>query len=315
MDFFISYNKADREWAEWIAYVLEEEGFSTSVQAWDFRPGKNFVLELQRVAGSADRTIMVLSPDYLVSEFGSPEWAAAFAGDPKGDRAKLLPVMVRPCEPTGMLRQIVRIDLVGQGEENARKRLLEGVKEKRGKPDVRPAFPTRAAEDKETAPQPRQYSPRRSSSAPYIPDIRRPPTDADRRKFVKAGFATIADRFRSGLEALKSRYGEIETDIDFRGDSDFTAEVFSAGKSRCHCRIWLGGMLSKDSISYNEGRVLQNNAVNEMLSIFSDNNQLYLSATMGASFFEREGFDLKRLSPEAAADYLWRRFLEPLERA
>jgi hypothetical protein len=40
-DFFISYNEADRGWAEWIAWQLEAEGYSTIVQAWDFRPGGN----------------------------------------------------------------------------------------------------------------------------------------------------------------------------------------------------------------------------------------------------------------------------------
>ncbi len=30
-DFFISYNKADREWAEWIAWQLEEEGYTTVI--------------------------------------------------------------------------------------------------------------------------------------------------------------------------------------------------------------------------------------------------------------------------------------------
>lgn len=32
-DFFISYTGVDRPWAEWIAYVLEEEGFTTKIQA------------------------------------------------------------------------------------------------------------------------------------------------------------------------------------------------------------------------------------------------------------------------------------------
>ena len=41
-DFFISYNKADRTWAEWIAWELEAAGYSSVVQAWDFRPGDNF---------------------------------------------------------------------------------------------------------------------------------------------------------------------------------------------------------------------------------------------------------------------------------
>jgi TIR domain len=44
VDFFISYNKADRAWAEWIAWQLEQAGYQTTNQAWDFRPGSNFVL-------------------------------------------------------------------------------------------------------------------------------------------------------------------------------------------------------------------------------------------------------------------------------
>jgi hypothetical protein len=55
-DFFVSYNKADA-WAEWIAWQLEEAGYSTVIQAWDFRPGSNFVLEMHRAAQEAERTV------------------------------------------------------------------------------------------------------------------------------------------------------------------------------------------------------------------------------------------------------------------
>ena len=83
-DFFISYTGVDRGWAEWIAWTLEEAGFSVVLQAWDFlAPGSNFVLEMQRAAVGASRTIAVLSPDYLTSHFAAPEWAAALAGDPR----------------------------------------------------------------------------------------------------------------------------------------------------------------------------------------------------------------------------------------
>ena len=49
-DFFVSYNKADRDWAEWIAWTLEEAGYSVVIQAWDFRAGGNFVLEMHKAA-------------------------------------------------------------------------------------------------------------------------------------------------------------------------------------------------------------------------------------------------------------------------
>jgi hypothetical protein len=46
-DFFISYTQADRGWAEWIAWALEEDGYRVLVQAWDFLPGSNWMAQVQ----------------------------------------------------------------------------------------------------------------------------------------------------------------------------------------------------------------------------------------------------------------------------
>ena len=85
-DFFISYTHADQRWAEWIAWHLEEAGYHTMLQAWDFLAGSNFVLEMDAAARQATRTIAVLSPDYFSSKFTRAEWAAAFKRDPTGDQ-------------------------------------------------------------------------------------------------------------------------------------------------------------------------------------------------------------------------------------
>ena len=42
-DFFVSYNKADETYAEWIAWNLEDAGYTTVIQVWDFKAGHNFV--------------------------------------------------------------------------------------------------------------------------------------------------------------------------------------------------------------------------------------------------------------------------------
>ena len=139
-DFFISYTGKDRAWAEWIAWQLEETGYSVVIQAWDFRPGGNFVLDVQK-ATEAERTIAVLSPDYLQKPFPQAEWAAAFAQDPTGDGHKLLPVRVRECSPKGLLAQIAYIDLAGKNETAAKVELLNGVKRGRVKPATAPGFP------------------------------------------------------------------------------------------------------------------------------------------------------------------------------
>jgi hypothetical protein len=96
---------------------------------------------MQRAAAEAARTIAVLSPDYLASRFTQPEWAAAFAQDPTGEKGTLLPVRVQECDLKGLLPQIVYVDLVGLEEAAAKESLLAGVLRGRAKPTAPPGFP------------------------------------------------------------------------------------------------------------------------------------------------------------------------------
>lgn len=77
-DFFVSFNKADRAWATWIAWVLEEAGYSVFFQDWDFRG--NFVLEMDKAHSWSRRTIAVLSPDYpAASRYSATKGCVALA--------------------------------------------------------------------------------------------------------------------------------------------------------------------------------------------------------------------------------------------
>ncbi|MFB9237701.1 FxSxx-COOH system tetratricopeptide repeat protein [Plantactinospora siamensis] len=143
-DFFISYTQSDREWAEWIAVELERAGYTTVIQAWDIRPGTDFVHEMQRASMNARRTVAVLSPAYFASGFAEAEWRAAFVKDPTGERRLLLPVRVRECAPPGMLASLVYVDLTDVDETEARARLLAAA----GPDPVRPTtsiFPGRSS--------------------------------------------------------------------------------------------------------------------------------------------------------------------------
>src|SRR5437660_711663 len=141
-DFFISYNKADRQWAEWIAWQLEQAGYSVIVQAWDFLAGSNFVLEMHKAAIEAEQTIAVLSPNYLNALYTQPEWAAALVQDPTGAEGKLVPVRVQDCKPQGILTAISYIDLVGlENEQDSQDKLLRAIGRQRTKPKTAPPFP------------------------------------------------------------------------------------------------------------------------------------------------------------------------------
>ena len=143
-DFFLSYTQADRAWAEWIAWVLEEQSYKVLIQAWDFVPGSNWAAKMQAGIRDAARTIAVLSPAYLKSAYGGAEWQAAWASDPDGTSRRLLVVRVADCDRPGLLAQIVSIDLFGVAEDQARAALLQmaaAAQSGRAKPAHAPRFP------------------------------------------------------------------------------------------------------------------------------------------------------------------------------
>lgn len=138
---FVSYNRADRQWAEWIAWQLEAAGYNVFIQAWDIRPGSNFVVAMQSASANSERTLAVLSSNYLNAKFTQPEWTAAFAQDPTGEAGILVPVRVSEIQLSGLWVSIVYIDLVGLSEEDAKAALLEGIAHGRAKPSASPSFP------------------------------------------------------------------------------------------------------------------------------------------------------------------------------
>lgn len=142
VDFFISYADKDTRWAEWIAWILEEDGYRVIVQAWDFVPGSNFVLQMHNALIQSKCAIALLSPTYVAfSQFAQPEWAAAFAKDPTGKMGTLKPVKVENCVVEGLLKPIVLVDLVGMDETRAREKVRQAFSGDRMKPSTQPDFP------------------------------------------------------------------------------------------------------------------------------------------------------------------------------
>lgn len=140
-DFFISYATADEAWAVWIATQLEDAGFSTYLQALDFRPGQNFVSKMAEGL-DARHTIAVITQTYLERQMPEAEWTAAFASDPVGARRTLIPVLVESCTIPRLLATRIYIDLtVAATDEEATRILLDGVAPGRAPRHSAPPFP------------------------------------------------------------------------------------------------------------------------------------------------------------------------------
>lgn len=220
-DFFVSYTQADRAWAEWIAWVLEEDRHRVLVQAWDFVPGSNWIHGMQEGVAKAARTIAVLSPDYLQSEYGSAEWEAAWAADPGGRQRKLLVARVRECDRPGFLAGVVDVDLFGRPEAETRARLRTMVSSAvtgRAKPKVAPPFPGGRAMPRE---------PRFPGALPAVwkvparnPNFTGRGTELDEVRAALAGGSTVTVQAVRGMGGVGKTQLAAEFAYDRAGDYD-----------------------------------------------------------------------------------------------
>jgi hypothetical protein len=128
VDFFISYNQADKLWADGLGNWLDQALLTSGSQSQDFVAGSNFVSEMNAAFEHAKRVLAVASPDYFAARFPEAEWTAAFARDPTGAQRTLIIVRVRECDIPELLRPLVYIDLCGLTAAQAQEHFIAEIK-------------------------------------------------------------------------------------------------------------------------------------------------------------------------------------------
>ncbi|MBX0329098.1 toll/interleukin-1 receptor domain-containing protein [Oscillochloris sp. ZM17-4] len=94
-DVFISYSHKNGQWVrEKLLPALEQRGFSVIIDIRDFQAGSFSVEEMQRGVIDCKRVLIVLTPDYISSEWSKFENAMAQTQDPGALQRKLIPVLL-----------------------------------------------------------------------------------------------------------------------------------------------------------------------------------------------------------------------------
>jgi hypothetical protein len=145
-DFFVSHAGADRAWAEWAAWQLEQAGYTVVLDVWDWAAGQNFVTAMSDALGRCDRVVALFSAAYFDRDrYTAEEWSAAALHVPGTGEGRLVPVRVEEvpaAEMPAVLRPLLYRDVFGLGEEQARRVLLEAVAGPR-RPGGKLPFPPR----------------------------------------------------------------------------------------------------------------------------------------------------------------------------
>jgi len=131
-DFLISYHTADRAWMEWIAWHLEEAGYSTLPKSRNDPRAIDFVERVQPATLRAERTIVLLSPEYLTAVLTADDWQETFAKDPTGDKGLVIPLCIDITSASELLPDVACIHLVGLNVREVRQRLVDLAGGKRG---------------------------------------------------------------------------------------------------------------------------------------------------------------------------------------
>ncbi len=138
IDFFISHAGRDTGWAEWLAWQLEQAGFTVELDVWDWAPGEDFVARMQTALERADRLLAVCTEAYFASAFGGAELRAVFAGS-AATQGRIVPVLVEPVSLPSLYASLIRVDLTGLDEPTAAARLRDRLAG--GRPASAPPFP------------------------------------------------------------------------------------------------------------------------------------------------------------------------------
>ena len=127
-DFFISFNSADKDRAEWVATTLQKNGYTVYFQVWDILTGDNFVSKMNEFLTHSEAFISIVSQNYINSVFCQAEFDAALKKY-WTEGYRLIPVRVADVKLPELAQTIVFIDIFDIYNVEAEKRLLDGVRE------------------------------------------------------------------------------------------------------------------------------------------------------------------------------------------
>jgi hypothetical protein len=311
---FFSYSHADeghRDRLEKSLAMLKRQGL---IETWHDRripAGAELDRSISTELEKADVVLLLVSPDFLDSGYCFEiEMTRALERHDAGE-ARVIPIILRPCDwHASPLSKLMATPSDGRpitkwpDLDEAFQDVVESIRRALPKPREKP----RAPEAGISAAVPIVLTPGpRSSNLRLAKRF----SEADRDAFLHDAFQYMAAFFEGSLAEIEVRNRGIRTAFRRIDANRFTAVAYRDGEAKARCKIMLGGMLG-NGITYANSDGASDNTMNEMLSVASDDQGLYLDS-MGMAHFGRSSAPRQHLSFEGAAELYWGIFIEPMQ--
>lgn len=117
---FVSYSHRDEAWVTtWLVPRLKRAGLRVCLDSESFAPGASSITEIERAVLESRKTLLVLTPSYLRSQWTEFENVLVQTVDPNARSRRLIPLLVRRCEMPLRLRALVYVDFRRRAEHRA----------------------------------------------------------------------------------------------------------------------------------------------------------------------------------------------------
>jgi hypothetical protein len=149
-DVFISYSHRDRKWVEReLVPNLEQVGLSVIIDYRDFSIGAPAIRNMEMAIEQSRHTIVVLTPNWVESQWTEFEGLVLGMADPGGRKRKVIPLLLEDCVIPPRMAILTHADFRSPAQRSAElTRLVNNLLENRGAPSPSSQLPRRSANPK-----------------------------------------------------------------------------------------------------------------------------------------------------------------------
>jgi hypothetical protein len=111
-DVFVSYSHRDKQWVSGeLLPKLEASGLHVCIDYRDFEAGAPIIEEIDRVINRSRKTLVILTKDYLESDWTNLESCLVQTNDPAHRKRKLIPLLKGYCKLPRLIKFLIPIDM------------------------------------------------------------------------------------------------------------------------------------------------------------------------------------------------------------
>jgi len=302
-DIFICHAGEDKdEIVRPMTEAFSQSGISCWYDEAEIRWGDSIVQKVNEGLVTSRYVVVVFSPAFVQKNWPQRELNAVLNQEASTGEVKVLPLLVGSEEEK---RQILsQFPLLND------KRYLPWDGDLRN--IVNALLSRLGPEGISASAQPKAASPALGLRVP-LPKIKKQFSQRDKDLFLRNSFAVVKGYFQNALQELSRQYQEVETDFADVHNFKFLGTIYVRGEVANKCKIWIGGLSSSDSITYQAGQfaIEGDNSFNDMLSVADDKQSIGFRPS-GMWYGSQQNDREQLLTAESAAEYLWRRFTDNL---